>query len=140
MVHALDEIRRVLAARGALIDLRPVLGRWPVEVAWPGGYREAGRATDLAESLSDDTAANAAVEETLARGGCVRRRQDMFAVCYYWAPPREMQAYIRDEGNDVIAVDDQVWRDLGTLWASAGAEARVRLRLQMLIARHQKQA
>lgn len=140
MVHALDEIRRVLAVRGALIDLRPVLERWPVEVAWPDGYREAGRATDLAEPLSDDAAANAAVEEMLARGGFERRRQDMFAFFYYWDTPREMRAYIRDEWNDVIAVDDQVWKDLGTLWASAGAEARVRLRLQMLIARYQKQA
>ena len=40
MVHALEEIHRTLRPGGLLIDLRPLLDRWPVEVAWQNGYRE----------------------------------------------------------------------------------------------------
>ena len=54
MVHALEEINRVLVPSGLLIDLRPLLERWPVEIAWGNGYREIGRLTDLPEGLSDD--------------------------------------------------------------------------------------
>lgn len=139
-MHALNEIRRVLSPHGLLIDLRPLLDRWPVEVAWTKGYREAGRATDLADAISDDTAANAAFEQILSTGGLQRQREEIFSFFYYWDTPREMQEYVRDEWSDVVTVEEPVWTELGRLWASAGAEARVRLRLQMLIARHQKQA
>ncbi len=140
MVHALNEIRRVLSPRGILVDLRPLLDRWPVEVAWTDGYREAGRATDLAAAISDDTAANAAIEETVSRGGFEREHQEAFPVFFYWDTPRDMRSCITEEWGNTIAVDKKIWTELGTLWASAGAEARVRLRLKMLIARYQKRA
>ena len=40
MVHALEEIRRVLLPGGILIDLRPLADRWRVEVVSGAGIQE----------------------------------------------------------------------------------------------------
>ena len=63
MVHALEEIRRVLAPGSTLLDLRPLADRWPVEVLRGTRPLETGRLTDLATGLGDDRASNVAVEE-----------------------------------------------------------------------------
>ncbi len=138
MVHALNEIRRVLVPDGIILDLRPLLDRWPVEVAWHAGNREVGRAVDLQEPLSDDAAANAAMRALMDTGDLKREREELFPLFYYWDAPKEMQAYIADEWSDVIRVEDKVWQELGTSWATANAEARVRLRMKMLITRYRK--
>lgn len=139
MVHALEEIERVLAPGGLLVDLRPLLDRWPAEVAGSGGFEEAGRATDLQEPLSDDAAASAAMDGLAASSRLVREQQESFPLFYYWDTPKEMRQYIEEEWSDVIEIKEAVWRALSTAWAGAGAEARVRLRVKMLIARYRKQ-
>jgi hypothetical protein len=82
MVHALQEIVRVLVPRGLLIDLRPLLGRWPVEVAWGNEYREVGRLTDLPEGLSDDEAANQVMEEAANRNWLRWSRATIFFILF----------------------------------------------------------
>jgi hypothetical protein len=138
MVDALDEIRRVLIPGGTLIDLRPVLDRWAVEVAWSGGYQEVGRATDLAGPLEDDAAANAAMAQGAVQGS-VREREESFDLFYYWDTAREMHEYIEEEWEDVIQVDDGLWASLASAWATANADARVRMRMKMLIGRYRNQ-
>ncbi len=133
MVHALEEVRRVLSSDGLLVDLRPLADRWPVEVVWQAGQVEVGRATDLDEPLSDDAAANAAVDGWVACGRLIRQRSEVFPIFYYWDTPKEMREYIEEEWSDVIQVDETIWRDLKSTWATANAEARVRLRVKMLI-------
>src|SRR5512135_2803074 len=126
MVHALHELERVLDHDALLIDLRPLLERWPVEVAGSDGSLEAGRATDLAEPLSDDAAANAAMLAWAASGAFRMERQDTFPLFYYWDTPREMQDYLVEEWDDVIAVEEPGCKDLRSMWARANADARVR--------------
>ncbi len=138
MVHALQEIQRVLAPGGLLVDLRPLLDRWPAEVAWADDFEEVGRATDLEGPLSDDAAANAVMDALASAGDLLREQQETFPLFYYWDTPKEMREYITGEWDDVIAVKDDVWRDLGSLWARSGADARVRLRVKMMIARYRK--
>ncbi len=139
MVHALNEVRRVLSPGGLMIDLRPLLDRWPLEVSWPNGFHEAGRATDVEQGRLDDLAAEAAMAQAAADGGFERQRSDAFSFFYYWDSPREMQAYIAEEWDDVVSIEDDVWNALRSSWASAGAEARVRLRLKLTITRYRKQ-
>jgi hypothetical protein len=139
MVHALNEIRRVLVNDGILIDLRPLLDRWPVEVTSKSGHHEAGRATDLPEALSDDRAADQALADVVQRGWFLHERGDEFPFFYYWDTPREMQEYIDDTWNDVIRIEDELWSHLRSLWATANADARVRIRLKMRIASLHKQ-
>ncbi len=135
MVHALNEIRRVLAPDGILIDLRPLLNQWPIEVSWIGGYREAGRVTDLSEPLADDAAANAVLAGQTAVRGFDRDLEKAFPLFYYWDTPKEMQNYIDENWGDVISVDETVWAELRASWATANADARVRLRMKLLITR-----
>jgi hypothetical protein len=133
MVHALDEIRHVLVRTGSLIDLRPLLDRWPVEVASKNANREAGRVTDLAGPLADDGAANQALAEAELRGWFLREHEDVFPFFYYWDTPKEMQEYIDETWDDVISINDDLWNDLRSLWATANADARVRIRVKMKI-------
>jgi hypothetical protein len=138
MVHALNEIQRVLALAGTLVDLRPLLDQWPIEVSWTGGYQEVGRATDLSEPLEDDAAANAALANETRTGGFDRELDEVFPLFYYWDTPKEMQSYIEENWSDVVSVDEAVWSRLRTAWASANADAHVRLRMKLLITRYQK--
>jgi hypothetical protein len=140
MVHALEEARRVLAPGGLLVDLRPLLDRWPIEVAAAGQQREIGRATDLGEPLEDDRAANAAMAQASSPGLWVREQQEEFPLFYYWDTPGEMREYLTDEWSDVITVEDSVWRELKSEWAIANPDAHVRLRMKMLITRYRKAA
>ena len=133
MVHALDEIHRVLVKGGSLVDLRPLLDRWPLEVSSNSENREVGRATDLPGSLADDRAANQAMALAEQRGWFLRERQDVFPFFYYWDTPREMQEYIDETWNDVIQIEDDQWSSLRSSWATANADARVRIRLKMMI-------
>lgn len=130
----------MLASGGVMLDLRPLLERWSVEVSWAGGYQEVGKVTDLKEPLADDAAANAAMDEADADIGFAREREAAFPFFYYWDTPKEMESYIAEQWSDVIGVDDEVWGRLGSAWATAGAEARVRMRMKMLIAAHRKLA
>jgi hypothetical protein len=135
MVHALEEIRRVLSPGGALIDLRPIAGRWPVEMLSMQRRKEVGRVTDLPRGLADDAAANDAMSRGEGAGLFRRQEEDLFPFYYTWDSPREMQEYIEEEWADFIAVDEDVWRGIRSAWSTAAADARVGVRAQMLITR-----
>ena len=66
MVHALSEIRRVLLPDGILIDLRPILDQWQIEVISTRELRETGRVRDFPIGLADDEAANRSVAQKQA--------------------------------------------------------------------------
>ena len=138
MVHALNEAWRVVKPGGLLVDLRPLLDRWPIEVASAAQQREVGRATDLAEPLADDAAANAAMAQAAQSRLWVQDLQEEFALLYYWDTPDEMREYIAEDWSDVVTVEDSVWRVLKSAWAIAAADARVCLRMKMLITRYRK--
>jgi len=133
MVHALDEIRRVLVPGGLLIDLRPLSDHWAVEVETSRERREAGRVSDLPAGLADDEAANQAVAEAEAKNWFQREHQEFFPFYYTWDSPVEMQEYIEKEWEDFIGIDEEVWKELRSMWAVANADARVRVRVKMLI-------
>lgn len=139
MVHALKEIHRVLVPEGILIDLRPILDSWPVEVTSKSENKEAGRATDLSAPLSDDDAANQAIAEVSRKGWFLRELAQVFPFFYYWDTPKEMQEYIDDTWDDVIRIEEALWVKLRSLWATSEADARVRIRVKMSIARWRKQ-
>lgn len=140
MVHALEEIKRVLVPSGVLIDLRPLLGGWPVEVAWKNGYQEVGRLSDLPEGLSDDEAANRAMEEAARQGWFGLEQGERFSLFYSWDTPSDMEQYVHEEWDYFAQLDEQVSRTAKSSWAVAQADARVRVRAEMLISRWRKNA
>jgi hypothetical protein len=138
MVHALHEIRRVLAPAGILIDLRPVGDNWPVEVVSGRETLEAGRVSDLPLGREDDAAANSAMEQAAQDRMFIREREEFFPFHYYWDSPAEMHEYVEDEWQDFIAIDEPVWNSIRSAWAVANADARLRVRVKMLITRWQR--
>jgi hypothetical protein len=141
MVHALDEIRGVLKPNGALIDLRPVEDNWQVEVGSSAGYQistgstyqAAGRLSDLPAALEDDEAAFKAMREAESNGWYVKEKEQEFDFFYYWDTPSEMKEFMESEWEDFEKLEESVYRKAGSLWVSAGGEARMRVRIKMLI-------
>jgi SAM-dependent methyltransferase len=138
MVHALDEIRRVLKPNGILIDLRPVEDHWSVEVVSTQEIKVAGFLTDMPIGKADDEAAFRAMREVESRGWFVKEREEEFAFFYNWDMPSEMKEYMEKEWEDFEKMEDNVYKAVQSAWAIANAEARVRVRMKMLITRWSK--
>ena len=133
MVHALREIRRVLADDGVMIDLRPIQDRWPVEVASAHATRETGRVRDLPSILADDEAANRAMLKAAENGWFSRDKAGLFSYYYSWDTPSEMEEWIQEEWQDFLAMDEETKRVTRSAWALDEADARVRLKVKMSI-------
>jgi SAM-dependent methyltransferase len=138
MVHALDEIRRTLKPDGVLIDLRPVEENWPVEVNSSTGYQAAGRLIDVPLALKDDEAAFRAMREVESRRWYIKEKEAEFAFFYYWDTPSEMKEFMDEEWGDFEKLEEDVFQKTKSLWALANADARVRVRVKMLITRWRK--
>jgi SAM-dependent methyltransferase len=138
MVHALDEIRRTLKPNGILIDLRPVEDNWQVEIASQQGIQFAGKLTDVPIGQEDDAAAFRAMREVESQGWFTKEREEEFAFFYYWDTPSEMKEFMDTEWEDFEKIEEDVYRTAQSLWASANADARVRVRVKMLITRWKK--
>ena len=139
MVHALGEIRRVLKRDGTLLDLRPVEDQWAVEVASSTEFKVAGYLVDMPVGIEDDAAAFRAMSEAESRGWYVKEREEEFAFFYYWNTPSEMKDFMEEEWEDFEKLEEDVYRKAKSLWASANADARLRVRVKMLITRWRKE-
>ena len=135
MVHALEEIRRVLVRGGVLIDIRPLAGHWPIEVGSARGSRETGHVEDLPLQVDGDAASNRTMQEVEARGWFGREQEERFPFLYSWDTPSEMEEFIAEDWADFIQVNDPVKMATRSVWASAEAEARVQVRVRILITR-----
>jgi SAM-dependent methyltransferase len=135
MVHALSEIRRTLKPNGILIDLRPVEDNWTVEVHSAAALKIAGHLNDMPLGQTDDKAAFATMRDVESRGWFTREREEEFAFFYYWDTPSEMKEWMDQEWDDFVKMENDVYRKAQSLWASANADARVRVRVKMLITR-----
>ena len=139
MVHALEEIRRTLKPNGILIDLRPVEDNWLVEInASTGTTQVAGRLNDMPMGLADDEAAFKAMREAESRSWFIKEKEEEFAFFYYWDTPSEMKTFMEEEWEDFEKIEDDVYQKTKSLWSQANADARVRVRVKMLITRWKK--
>jgi SAM-dependent methyltransferase len=138
MVHALSEIERTLKPGGILIDLRPLADHWTVEVSTLADFKTAGYLTDMPVGLADDEAANRAMQEAEARGWFTRKRSEEFSFFYYWDTPSEMKEFMESEWEDFEKMEEDVYRKARSLWASANADARLRVRVKMFITQWEK--
>ena len=133
MVHALREIRRVLVPNGILIDLRPVLDCWPIEVVSARAVRETGRLQDFPVGLADDEAANREMASAEQKGWFVREQEETFPYFYFWDSPSELEEWIASEWHDFIGMDDESKQATRSAWALGDADAQVRVNVKMLI-------
>lgn len=138
MVHALEEVRRVLVPDGVLIDLRPLADRWRVEVFSAGGMHETGRVDDLPEQVNGDVAANQSMKEAEVRGWFRREAEELFPYFYSWDTPSEMEEFIEEDWGGFIELGDEAKMKTRSAWALADADSRVRIRVNILITRWRK--
>jgi hypothetical protein len=139
MVHALSEIRRVLVPNGILIDLRPMLSNWPIEVVSAREIRETGHIQDLPMGLADDNAANQSITQAEKKGWFRREAEEFFPFYYAWDSPSEMEEWITEEWQDFIRLDEESKRATRSAWALGDADAIVRVKVKMLITRWKKE-
>jgi hypothetical protein len=139
MVHALSEIRRVLLPHRILIDLRPVLSSWPIEVVSAREIQETGRIQDLPLGLADDNAANQSSAWAEQNGWFRREKEEFFPFYYLWDSPSEMEEWITDEWEGFIQLDEESKRATRSAWAVGDADSAVRVGVKMLITRWRKE-
>lgn len=138
MVHTLNEIYRVLVPDGILIDLRPILGRWQIEVKSAREVRKTGRMQDFPLGLADDEAANRAVAESEGNKWFVRESGRSFLLTYSWDTASEMEEWIEEEWHDFIALDEETSKATRSAWALGDGDSRVRVNIKMLLTRWKK--
>ena len=139
MVHALREIRRVLLPNGILLDLRPILSNWPVEIFSGRETRQTGRIQGLPLGLADDEAANRSITRAEEEGWFVREAEAFFLYYYSWDSPSEMEEWIAEEWQDFIQLDKESKQATRSAWALGDADSRVRIGVKMLITRWKKE-
>jgi SAM-dependent methyltransferase len=139
MVLALSEIRRVLVPNGILIDLRPIPDRWHIEVVSAREIRETGRIQDLPLGLADDEAANRSITQAEQNRWFARAAEEFFAFYYSWDSPSEMEEWVEEEWHDFIQLDEVSQQATRSTWALGDADAIVRVKVKMLIARWKKE-
>jgi hypothetical protein len=135
MVHALEEIHRVLVPGAVLLDIRPVADRWPVEVTSGGGFTETGRLEDLADQLNADAASDEAMREAERRGWFQRGQEEFFPFFYTWDTPNQMEEYLAEEWADFAELGEDTKKTTRSAWAISDADSRVRVRVKVLISR-----
>ena len=136
MVHALREIHRVLVRDGILVDLRPVADRWSIEVFSARETRETGRVSDLPLGVEDDEAANDAIKNAEASGWFSREDETFYPLHYVWDTASDMENWIDEEWTNFIGLGDEARLATRSAWALGDADAQVRVRAKMLIARY----
>ena len=105
MVHALEEIRRLLKPTGALIDIHPVAGSSPIEI-------HQGAKIDLVGDLlvqqwcNDSQQAESALAEMAQRGLFVVEREAAFDSLTHYASAAELRTDLKED-IDKFARDAQ---------------------------------
>jgi hypothetical protein len=94
--------------------------------------------SDSATGLEDDRAANESMAKAEAQKWFIRQREEFFPFFYYWDSPNEMKEYVDEHWADFITVDETIWKNIRSRWAVANADARLRVRVKMLITRWKK--
>ena len=135
MVDALSEARRVLKPGGRLIDMRPAMRNRRVELELDGATLFIGE-IDSSSSFPDHVAANDALDQALANGAL--RLEHSAAFPYRsdldtLADLREFQRGLRRS-----LMPESIFERIEALTADASAEALIRIRREMLIARYRR--
>jgi len=88
---------------------------------------------DMPMGVADDEAAFKAMREAESREWYIKEKEEEFAFFYYWDTPSEMKEFMEEEWVDFEKMEEDVYHSAQSLWSQANADARVRVRVKMLI-------
>lgn len=141
MVHALEEIRRLLKPEGVLVNIVPVPEGYFIEAHLKGKthFSEPNRYT-----LSEDVLqADAAIEQILERGKFLMDKNDEFEFLTYGSSVSEMLAYWEEQSafedeppaDELPTREDTLYAQVEELLDELGDGAEVVIRERVRIAR-----
>ena len=128
----------MLIPGGILIDLRPLADNWRVEVVSLREVKKTGRVEDLPGQTNGDLASNEAMQEIEKRARFKREQDELFAFIYSWDTPSEMEEFVQEDWGEFIELAEDTKRATRAAWAVADGDSRVRIKMNVLIARWQK--
>lgn len=137
MVHALEEVWRVLERGGWLVDVRPVPADWPLEVLIDGRPSPAG-CVDGSPKKPDQLAADEAIAQVIRRGMFEQEERAFFEYAYYWPSVEAMQAHIAGSWTWSAVLPQPVLAEARRLVKSTGAQSEIKVRRQMEITRYRR--
>ena len=137
MVHALEEIGRVLTPGSKLVDLRPLASGPPLEVFVAGQAQRAGEIDD-SPAEPDDLAANAALREVVAANLFEEEEKTFFDYPYYWDTLEQMMRYHEDQWSEHAILPVEVVQEAERLVKSKAFESKLRVQRRMVIATYRK--
>lgn len=136
MVHALQDVHRVLVDGGYMIDLRPVGVEYALEVVAGERVIFVGDA-DAAGRAARDQAANQAAEKIQTMGLFNQEAHTAFNLYTYWPTPSDYKQYL-DERQGSTRLDEDVLAHALDVFKHAGPDARFRACHSMIISRYRK--
>ena len=95
MVHALEEIHRLLKPAGTLIDIHPVAESSPIEIYQGGKIELVGNLT-VRQWCTDFQQADSALAEVAQRGLFAVERADIFDSPIYYDSVEEMRTSLKE--------------------------------------------
>lgn len=95
MVHALEEIRRLLKPAGTLIDIHPVAVSSPIEIHQGGKIDLVGHLT-VRQWCTDFQQADSALAEIARKGLFIVERAEVFDSLIYYDSPAEMRVALKE--------------------------------------------
>ena len=135
MVYALSEARRALKPGGRLIDLRPTMRNRRVELELSSATLFIGE-IDSASTFPDHVAANAALAEAQAAGEFRLEHQTTFHYLSDLDSLADLREFKRGLRRSVMPAS--IFERIKALTADEGANFRIRIRREMLIARYRR--
>jgi hypothetical protein len=129
MVHALQEIWRVLIPGGRLVDFRPLGRNWPLEIITGEQVRLVGLA-DRKPGIRDDASCEQALAQVLSAGLFVRQWQEVFEFSSDWGTLAE--------ADGPFVLPEAVAAEAQRLLVEMAEGTRVRIRFDNVIARYRK--
>jgi len=137
MVHALKEAWRVMKLGGILIDQRPLSIYAPLDIVYEGKNDFVGD-LDMSPGMEHDDAADHAIEIAIHEGMFAEVLSERFQVAYYWKDVRGMVADIHERWMDDVVYDENLIQHAYHQFRKHRPGARVRILIDMKLARHAK--
>jgi hypothetical protein len=137
MGHALEEVWRIVAADGKLIDVRPLAAHWPIEVVHEGRALPVGT-VDGTLRAPDDHASHQAMTTAVRKGRFRKAREAFFEFAYYWDSLEELKAYVDDCWSDTVTLPESVMVEVRRLLLATSIQHKLCIRRQIMIAKYRR--